>query len=79
MTGAGAALGRRLVAALVAATRASPGESGEGLLSAAGRFEAGAGRKLERAGIGIPDPKPDSYDEEESARGLLDRSDAGAA
>jgi hypothetical protein len=41
VTAAGAALGRRLVAALVAATRASPGESGEGLLSAAGHFEAG--------------------------------------
>ncbi len=37
LTAAGAALGRRLVAALVAATRASPCESGEGQLAGSWR------------------------------------------
>ena len=36
-------------------------------------------RKLERAGIGIPETDPDSYEEEESARGLLDGCAAGAS
>jgi hypothetical protein len=41
MTAEGAALGRGLAAALIAATGASPGKAGEGRLAAVGRFEAG--------------------------------------
>jgi hypothetical protein len=52
-----------------------PGKDGWPLL---GALKRGAGLKLERAGIGIPDSNPDSYDEEESARGLLDGSAARA-
>ncbi len=36
-----------------------------------GDLKRGVGRKLDSAGIGIPASAPDSYEEAESARGLL--------
>jgi hypothetical protein len=52
-----------------------PGKDGWPLWGALKRW---AGRKLESAGIGIPDSNPDSYEEEESAWGLLDGNAARA-
>jgi hypothetical protein len=49
--------------AVASATGSAPGEKREGR-------QRGA-LKLESAGIGRPDSDPDSYDVEESARGLL--------
>ncbi len=44
---------------------------GKGSWQPAGALKRGAGRKLERAGIGMPDSEPDSYHVNESARGSL--------
>jgi hypothetical protein len=62
----------------MAATGAAPGEAGEGRLAAVGRLEAvgwpEAGERRDwHTGL-----EPDSYEEEESARGLLDGNAARA-
>jgi hypothetical protein len=68
LTAAGASLGGRGAAASLAASGAAPGEAREGQLAA---LKRGVNRKLDSTGIGIPDSNPDSYDEDESARGRL--------
>jgi hypothetical protein len=51
---------------------------GKGGWRPGGALKRGVGRKLDRAGIGIPDSNPDSYDEDESASGLLVGGAGGA-
>ena len=46
-------------------------KTGGGIWPPRGSLKRGGGRKLDSAGIGIPASVPDSYDEAESARGLL--------
>jgi hypothetical protein len=51
---------------------------GKGGWRPGGALKRGAGRKLVRAGIGKPDSEPDSYNEDESARGRLVDGAGGA-